>query len=71
MMPRMDFTKAVQMNAYGGPEVLVLTTLAPLQADEVRIRSIASAVNHTDLVIRAGTVSREVARLSCVSVDVR
>jgi NADPH:quinone reductase len=47
---------AVVMHRYGGPEVLTysevpLTTLAP---DEVRIRSIAAAVNHTDLEIRAG-----------------
>jgi NADPH:quinone reductase len=56
MTPRMDFTNAVYMNAYGGPEVLVYgpATFAPLRADEVRIRTIASCVNHTDLEIRAG-----------------
>jgi NADPH:quinone reductase len=47
---------AVVMRRYGGPEVLevetvALTTLAP---NEIRIRTIASAVNHSDLEIRAG-----------------
>jgi len=47
---------AVLMRAYGAPGVLSyaevpLSLLAP---DEVRIRSIASAINHTDLEIRAG-----------------
>jgi NADPH:quinone reductase len=47
---------AVVMRQYGSPEVLQLETVAikPLSAGEVRIRSIASAVNHSDLEIRAG-----------------
>ena len=49
-------THAVQMNSYGPPEVLAYTLvqLPPLGPDEVRIRTIAAAVNHTDLEIRAG-----------------
>ncbi|MES2432892.1 MAG: NADP-dependent oxidoreductase [Pseudomonadota bacterium] len=51
-----EFTQAVQMHSYGPPEVLIYAPLrlAPLQPDEVRIRTIASAVNHTDLEIRSG-----------------
>jgi len=47
---------AIVMRAYGAPDVLAYAEvpLAPLAADEVRIRSIAAAVNHTDLEIRAG-----------------
>src|SRR3989442_2184310 len=47
---------AIVMRRYGPPDVLVLetVTLQPLASDEVRIRSIASAVNHSDLEIRAG-----------------
>ena len=47
---------AIVMRQYGPPEVLRLETvaLASLQPDEIRIRSIASAVNHSDLEIRAG-----------------
>lgn len=47
---------AILMRAYGSPDVLTYTqvSLPALKADEVRIRSIASAVNHTDLEIRAG-----------------
>ena len=47
---------AIVMRQYGGPEVLRLETasIASLKPDEVRIRSIASAVNHSDLEIRAG-----------------
>lgn len=52
----MTSTNAVQMSAFGPPEVLVYVSmqLPTLQPDEVRIRTIASAVNHTDLQIRAG-----------------
>jgi NADPH:quinone reductase len=48
--------RAIVMQRYGPPEVLVWTALplAPLRPDEIRIRTIASAVNHTDLEIRAG-----------------
>lgn len=48
--------RAVQINDYGPPDALVCVSadVPPLQADEVRIRTIASAVNHTDLEIRAG-----------------
>ncbi|MDB5660348.1 MAG: NADPH2:quinone reductase [Cypionkella sp.] len=51
-----EFTNAVQMHGYGAPDVLIYAPikLAPLQPDEVRIRTIAAAVNHTDLEIRAG-----------------
>src|SRR6516225_6062697 len=47
---------AIVMRQYGGPDVLRLEkiSLHTLQRDEVRIRSIASAVNHSDLEIRAG-----------------
>lgn len=47
---------AVQMSAYGPPEVLAYAPvlLLPLGPDEVRIRTLAAAVNHTDLEIRAG-----------------
>lgn len=50
------FTQAVQMHSYGPPEVLISAPLrlAPLQASEVRIRTIAAAVNHTDIEIRSG-----------------
>ena len=47
---------AIVMRQYGGPDVLRLedVPLASLQPDEIRIRTIASAVNHSDLEIRAG-----------------
>jgi NADPH:quinone reductase len=47
---------AIIMRQYGGPEVLRHETvsLGPLGPNEIRIRSIASAVNHSDLEIRAG-----------------
>lgn len=48
--------QAIQITHHGPPEVLVWTSvaLAPLAPDEVRLRTIAAAVNHTDLEIRAG-----------------
>lgn len=48
--------KAIVMRATGGPAVLKLeeVELAPLRVGEVRIRSLASAVNHSDLEIRTG-----------------
>jgi NADPH:quinone reductase len=48
--------RAVLMRGYGPPSVLTYAevSLSPLKADEVRVRSIASAINHTDLEIRAG-----------------
>lgn len=51
-----EFTQAVQMSSYGPPEVLIYapSRLAPLRPDEVRIRTIAAAVNHTDIEIRSG-----------------
>ncbi|MDF3416333.1 NADP-dependent oxidoreductase [Sulfitobacter sp. M57] len=51
-----EVTNAIQISAYGPPEGLVLApmALAPLRPDEVRIRTIAAAVNHTDLEIRSG-----------------
>ncbi len=44
------------MREYGPPRVLTRAevSLPPLKPGDVRIRSIASAVNHTDLEIRAG-----------------
>jgi NADPH:quinone reductase len=47
---------AIVMRQYGYPDVLRPETVAlsDLLADEIRIRSIASAVNHSDLEIRAG-----------------
>lgn len=48
--------EAVVMRAYGGPDVLAIETieLPALKPDEVRVRTIAAAVNHSDLNIRAG-----------------
>lgn len=47
---------AIVMHRYGGPNVLEVEAVpfAALQSDEIRLRSIASAVNHSDLEIRAG-----------------
>jgi NADPH:quinone reductase len=49
-------TNAILMHAYGPPSVLnwAEVSLPSLKPRDVRIRSIASAVNHTDLEIRAG-----------------
>ena len=46
----------IRIDRYGGPEVLVWTPGTPtaLQPGELRIRTLAAAVNHTDLRIRAG-----------------
>jgi NADPH:quinone reductase len=48
--------EAVVMRRYGPPTVLGLERVAlpALSPDEIRVRSIASAVNHSDLEIRAG-----------------
>jgi len=48
--------RAIVMRRYGAPDVLVWedVDIPPLAPDEVRIRSIASAVNRSDLNIRAG-----------------
>src|SRR5882724_6715347 len=47
---------AVVMRGYGPPAVLRLESvpLPALAPDEIRIRSLASAVNHSDLEIRSG-----------------
>src|SRR5262245_9586893 len=47
---------AIVMRQFGGPDVLrfEMMPLAALQPDEIRLRSIASAINHSDLEIRAG-----------------
>jgi NADPH:quinone reductase-like Zn-dependent oxidoreductase len=47
---------AVVMRAYGGPEVLACESVPtrPLGPREVLIATVAAAVNHTDLEIRAG-----------------
>jgi NADPH:quinone reductase len=54
--PANDTAHAILMREYGPPDVLTYAEvpLSPLARDEVRIKSIASAVNHTDLEIRAG-----------------
>jgi NADPH2:quinone reductase len=51
-----DHGDAIVMRQYGGPDVLRVekAPLTPVQPSEVRIRTIASAVNHSDLEIRAG-----------------
>ena len=56
MPPTVHNAQAILMREYGPPDVLTYAKvpLSPLAPDEVRIRSIASAVNHTDLEIRAG-----------------
>ena len=48
--------EAVVMRRYGPPAVLGVEriTLPALSPDEICVRSIASAVNHSDLEIRAG-----------------
>lgn len=45
------------MRSTGGPDVLTLeeVELAPLRSGEIRLRALASAVNHSDLEIRAGS----------------
>ena len=50
-------SRAIVMRRTGGPEVLAVedVPLAPLRAGEVRLRTLASAVNFSDLQIRAGT----------------
>jgi NADPH2:quinone reductase len=56
MSEKKDRGAAIVMRQCGGPDVLRLedVPLASLQPDEIRIRSIVSAVNHSDLEIRAG-----------------
>jgi NADPH2:quinone reductase len=56
MTPVTRAAHAVVMHGYGPPSVLSYAKL-PLPAigpHDVRIRAIASAINHTDLEIRAG-----------------
>ncbi len=52
----MTTANAVRISGYGSPDVLAYgqVDLPPLRPDEVRIKTIASAVNYTDLEIRAG-----------------
>jgi NADPH:quinone reductase len=47
---------AIVMRRYGGPDVLGFEAvpLAALKPDEIRLRSLASAINHSDLEIRVG-----------------
>jgi NADPH2:quinone reductase len=56
-------SRAVVMRRTGGPEVLAVEdiALAPLRDGEIRLRALASAINHSDLEIRAGnwTIRRE------------
>ena len=49
-------SRAIVMRQFGAPEVLVLEQrlLVPLARGEVRLRALASAVNFSDLQIRAG-----------------
>ena len=49
-------SRAVVMRRTGPPEVLAIeeVALAPLTRGEVRLRMLASAINHSDLEIRAG-----------------
>jgi NADPH2:quinone reductase len=49
-------SRAIVMRRTGPPEVLALeeVALVPLAPGEVRLRALASAVNHSDLEIRAG-----------------
>ena len=49
-------SRAVVMRRTGPPEVLTIedVALAPLTRGEVRLRVLASAINHSDLEIRAG-----------------
>jgi NADPH:quinone reductase len=56
MMSAARNAHAIQMRSYGPPEVLTYAeiSLPPLGPGEVRIKTIAAAVNHTDLEIRAG-----------------
>ncbi len=55
--------RAIVMRRTGPPEVLAVeeVALAPLVRGEVRLRSLASAINHSDLQIRAGNwpITRE------------
>lgn len=55
-MPQIRTAHAVHISNYGPPEVLRYSevALAPLAAHEIRIKTVAAAVNHTDLEIRAG-----------------
>jgi NADPH2:quinone reductase len=62
----MTRSRAVVMRRTGGPDVLALedvtlAPLAPLAPGEVKLRALASAINHSDLEIRAGawTIRRE------------
>ena len=49
-------SRAIVMRSLGGPQVLRIEhkPLTPLAAGEVRLRALASAVNHSDLDIRVG-----------------
>lgn len=48
--------RAIQIHGYGAPDVLTWSdvVLPPLAPRELRIRTLAAAINHTDLEIRAG-----------------
>jgi NADPH2:quinone reductase len=55
-MPVSERAHAIVMDGYGTPDVLQWrpVSLPPLGQQEVRIRTLFAAVNHTDLKIRAG-----------------
>src|SRR5262245_41055055 len=48
--------RAVVMRAFGGPDVLRVEQVEPpaLAPGDIRIRTIAAAINHSDLEIRSG-----------------
>jgi len=52
----MSTYRAVQLERFGGPEVLTLVEreVQPLARGGVRLRTLASAVNHSDLHVRSG-----------------
>src|SRR5262245_31543857 len=52
-------SRAVVMRRTGPPDVLGIeeVPLSPLRSGEVRLRTLASAINHSDLEIRAGNWS--------------
>lgn len=56
MSPATPHARSIVMRGYGAPDVLMWEEIAlsPLAPNDVRIRSIASAINHSDLEIRAG-----------------
>ena len=54
--PSLPTSRSIVLRATGGPGELALTAvpLSPLRPGEVRLRTLAAAINHSDLEIRAG-----------------